>query len=177
MEKWYLVAIGNWIRRKRAATLSSRERIPLPWQPESLRIRAPCHRDLKSSGPSLLRYIWDFVLFFDWKICFTSQKYWECFDLTLHAFFVKNDNIFVISRSNPANTKHLYQIYSTSAQRRRRWSNIDECDTEVLCLLGNLTNRTIWIWLSHLDRVSSSLCTRDPSLDRTEVAYWKTHRS
>ena len=30
----------------------------------------------------------------------------------------------------PANTKHLYNICTTSAQRRRRWS------TNVLCLLG-----------------------------------------
>ena len=26
--------------------------------------------------------------------------------------------------TNPANTKHLYNICTTSAQRRRRWSNI-----------------------------------------------------
>ena len=36
----------------------------------------------------------------------------------------------------PANTRHLYNIYTTSAQRLRRWSNIASSHTNVLCLLG-----------------------------------------
>ena len=29
-----------------------------------------------------------------------------------------------VSRANPANTKHLYNIYTASDQRLRRWSTI-----------------------------------------------------
>ena len=36
----------------------------------------------------------------------------------------------------PIKTKHLYNICTTSAQRHRRWSNIVQCYTNVLCLLG-----------------------------------------
>ena len=33
--------------------------------------------------------------------------------------------ILIMYKDIPANTKHLYNIYTTSAQRLRRWSNID----------------------------------------------------
>ena len=42
--------------------------------------------------------------------------------------------MFERKTSCPANTKHLYNIYTTSAKRLRRWSNI--ANTNVLCLLG-----------------------------------------
>ena len=38
-----------------------------------------------------------------------------------------------------ANTKHFYNIFTTSAQRLRRWSNFVKCYANVLCLLGTLT--------------------------------------
>ena len=36
----------------------------------------------------------------------------------------------------PAQQKHFYNIYTTSAQRLRHWSNIVSSHTNVLCLLG-----------------------------------------
>ena len=42
--------------------------------------------------------------------------------------------------SFPANTKHLYNMYATSAHCLRRWTKLYKCYTNVLCLLG-LTTR------------------------------------
>ena len=44
-------------------------------------------------------------------------------------------NTCIDVKSYPASTKHLYNIYTTSTQRRRRWSNF-VCYANVLCLLG-----------------------------------------
>ena len=38
--------------------------------------------------------------------------------------------------NNPTNTKHLYNIYTMSAKRLRRWSNIVQMLYKCLCLLG-----------------------------------------
>ena len=48
--------------------------------------------------------------------------------------------IFERMSSCRANTKRLYNIYTTSAQRLRRWSNIVLGHTNVLCLLGVSTS-------------------------------------
>ena len=39
---------------------------------------------------------------------------------------------------DPANTKHLYNIYTMLDQRRRRWAALYKCYTNGLCLLDNL---------------------------------------
>ena len=39
--------------------------------------------------------------------------------------------------TNPVNTKHLYDIYTTSAQRLRRWSNIVEMLYKCFVFTGN----------------------------------------
>ena len=44
-------------------------------------------------------------------------------------------NTCIDVKSNPASTKHLYNIFTTSTQGLRRWSKI-VCHTNVLCLLG-----------------------------------------
>ena len=36
----------------------------------------------------------------------------------------------------PASTKHVYNIYTTTAQRRRRLADVVYCCTNVLSLLG-----------------------------------------
>ena len=41
-----------------------------------------------------------------------------------------------VGRTVLANTKHLYNICTTSAQRLRRWSNIVQMLYKGLCLLG-----------------------------------------
>ena len=43
--------------------------------------------------------------------------------------------MFERKSSCPANTRHLYNIYTTPAQRLRRWSNIAYSHTNILCLL------------------------------------------
>ena len=40
--------------------------------------------------------------------------------------------------STPVNTKHLYNICTTAAQRLRRWSNIVQMLYKCLCLLGRI---------------------------------------
>ena len=35
-----------------------------------------------------------------------------------------NRNVTLQLQSNPVNTKHVYNIYTTSAKRLRRWSDI-----------------------------------------------------
>ena len=42
---------------------------------------------------------------------------------------------------NPANTKHLYNIYTTLAQRRRRWSNIVIILYKCFVFAGNVPRR------------------------------------
>ena len=43
--------------------------------------------------------------------------------------------------NSPVNTKHLYNIYTTSAQRLRHWPNY-KCYTNALCLLGEILSLT-----------------------------------
>ena len=56
---------------------------------------------------------------------------WLNIEPTLHKC-----TMFERKSSFPANTKHLYNIYTTSAQRLRRWSNIVQSHTNVLCSQG-----------------------------------------
>ena len=56
---------------------------------------------------------------------------WLNIEPTLHKC-----TMFERKSSRPANTRHLYNIYSTSAQRLRRRSSIAWSHTNVLCLLG-----------------------------------------
>ena len=42
-------------------------------------------------------------------------------------------------RANPANTKHLYSICTTSAQRLRRWTNIVQMLYKCFVFAGNTT--------------------------------------
>ena len=52
----------------------------------------------------------------------------------------------------PANTRHLYNIYTKSAQRLRRWSNIALSHTNDLCLLG----MSIQAWVKQFQHPSSN---------------------
>ena len=52
---------------------------------------------------------------------------WPNIEPTLHKC-----TMFERKSSFPANTKHLYNIYTTSAQRLRRWSNIVQSHTNVV---------------------------------------------
>ena len=58
--------------------------------------------------------------------------------------------------SCPANTRHLYNIYTTAAQRLRRWSNIVQSHTNVLCLLG--VNTSLGSASFHIPAVIQSVC-------------------
>ena len=44
--------------------------------------------------------------------------------------------MFERKSSCPANARHLYDIYAMSAQRLRRWFNIVQSHTKVLCSQG-----------------------------------------
>ena len=74
---------------------------------------------------------------------------------------------------NPANTKHLHNICTTSAQRHRRWSNMSyKCHTNVLCLLGTpmcclYLHWHMSKWQKHTEATLASQHTRyiDPMLD------------
>ena len=59
--------------------------------------------------------------------------------------------MFERKSSCPTNTRHLYNIYTTSAQRLRRWSNIALSHTNVLCLLG----MSIQAWVKHFQHPRS----------------------
>ena len=56
---------------------------------------------------------------------------WPNIEPTLHKC-----TMFERKSSFPANTKHLYNIYTTSVQRLRRWSNIVQSHPNVLCSQG-----------------------------------------
>ena len=69
------------------------------------------------------------------KICYTRNtlQYSERSPVNMVVIFLKNaaqiPNIMLLRKfhdeiDNPVNTKHLYNIYATPAQRLRRWSNI-----------------------------------------------------
>ena len=47
-------------------------------------------------------------------------------------------DVYICTTEGPANTKHLHNIYTTSAQRLRRWPTLYKCYTNVLCLLGGI---------------------------------------
>ena len=70
--------------------------------------------------------------------CFNSE-FVEIISSTCISSLIVRKNIFW---TYPANTKHLYNICTTWAQRLRRWSNIVQMLYNVLCLLGrhNLWN-------------------------------------
>ena len=51
------------------------------------------------------------------------------FSLYVHKGGLKPDSFHFLYGDNPANTKHLYNICTTSAQRPRRWSDI----VQMLC--------------------------------------------
>ena len=46
-----------------------------------------------------------------------------------------------LSQYNPANTKHIYDICTTSTQRHRRWSNLAKYYTNALCLPGSVLHK------------------------------------
>ena len=66
-----------------------------------------------------------------------SLRRWSNIEPTL-----KKCTVFERKSSWPAYTKHLYTIYTTSAQRLRRWFNIVLSHTDVLCLQANDQLRT-----------------------------------
>ena len=64
--------------------------------------------------------------------------------------------MFERKSSCPANTIHLYNIYTSSAQHLRRWSNIQISHTNVLCLLG--VNTSLGSSSFHIPAVIQSVC-------------------
>ena len=66
--------------------------------------------------------------------------------------------MFERKSSCPANTRHLYNIYTTSAQRLRRWPNIASSHTKVLSLLG--VNTSLGSGRFHIPSVIQSVCLR-----------------
>ena len=78
--------------------------------------------------------------------------------------------------SCPANTNHLYNIYTTSAQRLRRWSNIVLSHTNVLCLLG--VNTSLGSACFHIPAVIQSVCLQASDQLRARAKGFEllTHR-
>ena len=74
---------------------------------------------------------------------------------------------------NPANTKHLYTICTTSAQRLRRWSNIVQMLYKCFVFAGKM----IYMWVSDvtctIDKLSSDylLTCRFSKVKPTQVKY------
>ena len=64
--------------------------------------------------------------------------------------------MFERKSSCPANTRHFYTFYTTSAQGHRRWSNIASSHTNVLCLLG--VNTSLGSCRFHIPTVIQSGC-------------------
>ena len=76
---------------------------------------------------------------------------WPNIEPTLNKY-----TMFERKSSCPANTRHLYNIYATTAQRLRRWPNITSSHTNVLCLLG--VNTSLGSSSFHIPAVIQSVC-------------------
>ena len=64
-----------------------------------------------------------------------------------------------IQSSNPANTKHLYNISTTTAQRLRRWSNIGQMLYKCLVFTGNAPHGVLCVH-RYLVRTISNIVMR-----------------
>ena len=82
----------------------------------------------------------------------SSVQCWSTFPtMTQHRALTLNSSSVTRSyKQTPANTKHLYNICTTSAQRLRRWTNIVQMLYKCLCLLGSIPKPIVWVQTTHI---------------------------
>ena len=108
--------------------------------------------------------------------CWTSPVHWDptqklhhadgstygCSAKTVSAYFTSKQILpfgFEENREIPANTRHLYKICATSAQRLRRWSNIVQNVIKMFCVCLDPGLLACWrhpgCWLLNVTTVDS----------------------
>ena len=75
-----------------------------------------------------------------WLVTLLLSSPWYSLSRVL-VWSVKESRLYV--SSNPANTKHFYNICTILDQRRRRWPELYKCLKNVLCLLGMLLSMQV----------------------------------